>query len=71
MTYRILDRDRGSGLFARLTSDPLLVGLAATFMLLAVAAISVHLLRARSDALRELERLTQLREAYDVESAAE
>ncbi|MGE0178742.1 MAG: hypothetical protein AB7O91_02840 [Sphingomonas sp.] len=67
----VLDKGSGSGLFARLTSNPGLVGLAAIMMATAVIAISLHFLRARSQARQELERLIQLRDAYEAEQAAE
>ena len=67
----MLDRGQGSGLLARLTSQPFVASLAAIFTLIAVAAISAHFIRIRRQARQELERLTQLRRAYEAEGAAE
>lgn len=67
----MLDRGQGSGLLQRLAESSTLKILAAVMLSLAVAAICVHFLRIRRQARRELERLIQLRQAYEVENAAE
>ncbi|MGQ0660616.1 hypothetical protein [Sphingosinicella sp.] len=66
-----LDRGQGSGMYQRLTSEPLITALVAITLLVAAATICVYLVRVQREAHRELERLTQLRQAYEAEGAAE
>lgn len=66
-----LDRGQGSGMLQRMSSEPLIAALVGAILLVAVAAICIHLIRASRRARRELDRLTRLRNAYTAESAAE
>jgi hypothetical protein len=66
-----LDRGQGSGMYQRLTSEPLITALVSMTLLVAAATICVYLIRVRRAARQELERLTQLRQAYEAEGAAE
>jgi hypothetical protein len=66
-----LDRGPGSGLLERLASQPLVAGAVAIAILAVVAVIGVNLIRARRQALDELEQLIRLRQAYEEESAGE
>ena len=66
-----LDRGQGSGMLQRMSSEPLIAALVGVILTIAVAAICIHLIRISRRARRELERLTRLRNAYTLESAAE
>lgn len=66
-----LDRGQGSGIYQRLTSEPLVAALAAVTLLVAAAVICAYLIHVRREAHDELERLTQLRQAYEAEGSAE
>ena len=63
-----LDRGQGSGIYERVISEPLIGAIIAIVLLLATAAICIHLIRVGRRARRELERLLRLRDAYAVES---
>ncbi len=66
-----LDRGEGSGIYQRLSSEPLIATLVAIALLVAVGTICAHLIRVLRGARRDLEKLVQLRQAYEAEGAAE
>jgi hypothetical protein len=66
-----LDRGERSDIYQRLTSEPLIAAVVAVVLSIAAVAICVYLIRVRRGAMQEIERLTQLRQAYDVEGTAE
>lgn len=66
-----LDRGQGSGMYQRMSAEPLIAALIGIVLLIAAAAICIHLVRAGRRARRELDRLTRLRNAYTAESAAD
>lgn len=66
-----LDRGQGSNMLQRMAAEPRIIILVAIILSLAAILICVHLITARRRALRELERLSRLRQAYAAEQAAE
>jgi hypothetical protein len=64
-----LDRGEGSGIYQRLTSEPLVAALVTVVLFVALVAICAYLVRILRGARRELERLVQLRQAYEAEDA--
>lgn len=65
-----LDRGRGSGIYQRVTSEPSIAALVAIVLLVAMAAICAYLVHVLRTSRRELERLIQLRDAYEAERDA-
>jgi len=65
-----LDRGQGSGIYQRLTSEPLIAALVAIVLLVAMVTICTHLIRTRRVARQELEILIRLRQAYEAERTA-
>lgn len=66
-----LDRGGGSGIYHRMTSDPRIVALVAITLLVASLIICGYLIRLIRSSRQELERLSQLRQAYAEEHSAE
>lgn len=66
-----LDRGQRSDIYQRMTSEPSIAALVAIALLVAAAAICAYLVHVLRTTRRELEMLTQMREAYEEERAAE
>lgn len=65
-----LDRGQGSDMLQRIASDPRIAALVGAALLTAGLVICGHSLRTSRRARREMDRLVQLRQAYDAEDAA-
>jgi hypothetical protein len=66
-----LDQGDRNGIYHRMTSDPKVVAMVAIALSVAAAIICGYLIRVMRKARQERDRLTQLRQAYEVERSAE